>query len=71
MEIKSLIGSLVMVCSFFVTSVLAENQSDSKLFNLATTLANTGNASAQYNSGMMITTVLEHLKIKLKRLICF
>ena len=53
MGIKSLVGSLIIVCSFFVTSVLADNQSDSQLFNLATTLANTGNASAQYNLGMM------------------
>jgi TPR repeat protein len=53
MGIKSLIGSLLVACSLFATSVLAEYQSDSQLFNLATKLANTGNALAQYNLGMM------------------
>jgi hypothetical protein len=53
MGIKSLIGSLIVACSLFVTSVLAVYQSDSQLFNLATKLANTGNALAQYNLGMM------------------
>jgi TPR repeat protein len=71
MGIKSLIGSLIVACSLFVTSVLAVYQSDSQLFNLATKLANTGNALAQYNLGMMYNNGVEHLKIRLKRLTCF
>lgn len=53
MSIKASVGSLIVAFSLFVTSVLAGYQSDSQLFNLATKLANTGNALAQYNLGMM------------------
>ena len=65
MRIKAWVGSLLLGCSLFVTNA-AGYQSDAKLFNLATKLANTGNASAQYNLGMMYNNGVGTPKNQLK-----